>query len=279
MPPGMPARRMPAMKSAAKRPGASPTKGGAVKSPAKTASARVPAHVRRHSSRWLRAARQAQLAKQREDWVASYKANLLKSLQIPGSTMYDGRRERWDVKVGLDPEAKEVFRPFDAPIPQDVEDFAMIPRKEGYENTSVRYEPYETTLWVVEGTIVAFGVAPDGDYDLVIRGGKPENLSPADEEAYKKMIGTHFTDTILAAIPDPANVASSSAWRANIEVVRYQFDQEFQGERHPGPVMRRLLYPVKVRLTGVGFFDFDHGQEGRAPNAIAIHPVLKMEWL
>jgi hypothetical protein len=27
-------------------------------------------------------------------------------------------------------------------------------------------------------------------------------------------------------------------------------------------------------ISGVGFFDFDHGQDGVAPNAIELHPVL-----
>ena len=27
-------------------------------------------------------------------------------------------------------------------------------------------------------------------------------------------------------------------------------------------------------ISGVGFFDFDHGQRGVAPNAIELHPVL-----
>jgi hypothetical protein len=27
------------------------------------------------------------------------------------------------------------------------------------------------------------------------------------------------------------------------------------------------------------FFDFDHGQTGVAPNAIALHPVLAFNWL
>jgi hypothetical protein len=28
-------------------------------------------------------------------------------------------------------------------------------------------------------------------------------------------------------------------------------------------------------VTGVGFFDFPHGQTGVAPNAIELHPVLR----
>jgi hypothetical protein len=29
-------------------------------------------------------------------------------------------------------------------------------------------------------------------------------------------------------------------------------------------------------ITGVGFFDLKHGQNGVAPNAIELHPVLKL---
>ena len=31
---------------------------------------------------------------------------------------------------------------------------------------------------------------------------------------------------------------------------------------------------ARARVTGVAFFDFDHGQTGVAPNAIELHPVL-----
>jgi hypothetical protein len=31
---------------------------------------------------------------------------------------------------------------------------------------------------------------------------------------------------------------------------------------------------AKARVTGVAFFDFDHGQDGVAPNAIELHPLL-----
>jgi hypothetical protein len=29
-----------------------------------------------------------------------------------------------------------------------------------------------------------------------------------------------------------------------------------------------------IEVTGVGFFDYEHGQNGVAPNAIELHPVL-----
>ena len=36
---------------------------------------------------------------------------------------------------------------------------------------------------------------------------------------------------------------------------------------------------AKARVTGVAFFDYDHGQTGVAPNAIELHPVLRFACL
>jgi hypothetical protein len=36
----------------------------------------------------------------------------------------------------------------------------------------------------------------------------------------------------------------------------------------------RVRLCARARVTGVAFFDFDHGQTGVAPNAIELHPVL-----
>jgi len=35
----------------------------------------------------------------------------------------------------------------------------------------------------------------------------------------------------------------------------------------------------RARVTGVAFFDFDHGQTGVAPNAIELHPILRFRCL
>jgi len=39
----------------------------------------------------------------------------------------------------------------------------------------------------------------------------------------------------------------------------------------------RLRKPIKVRVTGVVFFDRVHGQIGVAPNGVELHPVLDIE--
>lgn len=37
---------------------------------------------------------------------------------------------------------------------------------------------------------------------------------------------------------------------------------------------RHVRLCSKARVTGVAFFDYDHGQTGVAPNAIELHPIL-----
>ena len=36
---------------------------------------------------------------------------------------------------------------------------------------------------------------------------------------------------------------------------------------------------ARARVTGVAFFDTDHGQTGVAPNAIELHPILGLRCL
>ena len=53
-------------------------------------------------------------------------------------------------------------------------------------------------------------------------------------------------------------------------------------DSHATPVRRRQMRVARshvrlcsrARVTGVAFFDFDHGQTGVAPNAIELHPIL-----
>ena len=58
-------------------------------------------------------------------------------------------------------------------------------------------------------------------------------------------------------------------------------------DSHATPVRRRQMRVARnhvrlcarARVTGVAFFDFDHGQTGVAPNAIELHPILSFTCL
>ena len=73
---------------------------------------------------------------------------------------------------------------------------------------------------------------------------------------------------MLAEIPDPACVKSSSPFSSLIHDARTGFDARFTA------TTSFKTANVPVRLTGVGFFDYRREQAGVASNAIELHPVL-----
>jgi hypothetical protein len=74
--------------------------------------------------------------------------------------------------------------------------------------------------------------------------------------------------TIIAEIPDPnCEMACASGFALRYAAARQLVEQHFSNQK------------VLVRVTGVGFIDFNHGQAGAAPNQFELHPVLRLEFL
>jgi hypothetical protein len=83
---------------------------------------------------------------------------------------------------------------------------------------------------------------------------------------------------MVSEIPSPVECGElkESGHYAEFGKVRTWFEQHIGV---PTDRFKKCIPPVKVRLTGIGFFDFNHGQTGHAPNGREIHPVLKIECL
>ena len=113
-----------------------------------------------------------------------------------------------------------------------------------------RVSPYETTQWVMNVTLVEYKLESDSDYHLVI-----EDASGS---------------TMIAEIPDPACVGSGSPFASRISSARAQFDAKYNA------TTSFQTANIPVQITGIGMFDFLHGQTGVAPNGIEIHPVLNI---
>ena len=154
-------------------------------------------------------------------------------------------RERWPVKVGDDRDAQGVEVTRAVPTTIAALDALAAPAERPQNR---RIGTTERTVYVIEAMLYAFKRETDGDYHLALRG-------PGGA-------------TLIAEIPDPACVSEASPFRAGIAKARAAFAARFK------------VYPrfqdadLKVRVTGVAFFDFDHHQRGVAPNAIELHPVL-----
>ena len=157
--------------------------------------------------------------------------------------------ERWSVKTGTDADAGyvdlcDVF-------PTSVTEMGSWPRPRSLPPNN-RIDPYEFYVWTVDATLVEFKRESDQDYHLVLE----------DDQG----------NTMIAEIPDPRCVGASSVFANYIANARAEFDSVFY-------VTTSFQYAyVPVTVTGVAFFDFAHGQIGRAPNVVEIHPVLDIQF-
>ncbi len=157
--------------------------------------------------------------------------------------------ERWSVKTGTDADASQVD--LANPKTTTIADLIQLPAPHPIPKNK-RFAPTETTLWVVNATLTDYklesGSSGDSDYHLVLE----------DDQG----------NTMVAEIPSPDCVQGSSPFSAKIASARAEFDSQLTASSS----FQTANIPVQV--TGVGMFDFAHGQRGAAPNVIELHPVL-----
>ncbi|MGI8695136.1 MAG: putative Ig domain-containing protein [Mycobacteriales bacterium] len=157
--------------------------------------------------------------------------------------------ERWAVKTGTDADAGLIALQSTTPTTIAALDAMTAPSSLPANN---RVQPTETTVYQVAATLTQYKLEADSDYHLVLSDGAGH--------------------TMISEIPDPVCVGSSSPLRTSIEKARGEFDARYTATGS----FQTANVPVTV--TGVGFFDFLHGQTGVAPNGIELHADLDVQF-
>lgn len=156
--------------------------------------------------------------------------------------------ERWSIKTGTDAGARSVNQGYHFPTTVSRLDALTPP---GALPSRSRVRLVESTVYTLDATLLRYKQEADSDYHLVLTDGQ---------------------NTMIAEIPAAYCTGSNSPFLPGIRRARYQFSQHYRVEN-------RFKYTrARVRITGVGFFDFPHGQSGVAPNAIELHPVLDVQF-
>jgi hypothetical protein len=164
---------------------------------------------------------------------------------LSGRTFAQCSGERWSVKTGIDPDASLVN--LSSATSTTIAALTSIATPTTLPDNG-RIQPTETTTWVVSATLVKYARSFDADYHMV----------------FKDSAGR----TMIAEIPDPGCLGPGSPFAAGIAHARAQFDAMFTATT----TFQNASVPVQI--TGVGFFDHFEGQEGIAPNAIELHPII-----
>ncbi len=157
--------------------------------------------------------------------------------------------ERWAVKTGTDADASLIN--LQSVTPTTIASLTSLPAPSTLPANS-RIQPTETTVFQLHDTLTEYKLESDSDYHLVLQDTSGK--------------------TMIVEIPDPACVGSSSPLLSDIQRARSEFNAVFTA------TTSFQTANVPVTVTGVGFFDFLHGQTGVAPNGIELHAVLDIQF-
>jgi hypothetical protein len=189
-----------------------------------------------------------------------------------------GGTERWQVKVGTDTGVGNVD--LTTQIPMTVPTMLQLSEPQlpatGDNNTRLSEE---THVYMVTGHLVRFklesGSTGDQDYHMVI---SDDTLIFTDDSA-----GQPPGHSLVAEIPNPDCIAGKhgdpsvqSRFIDSIRTSRSGLEGQFPNIDPSGGF--NDAGGIAVCVIGAGFFDFPHGQVGRATNNVEIHPVLNISF-
>jgi len=157
--------------------------------------------------------------------------------------------ERWSVKTGTDADAGLIN--LQSTIQTTIASLTSLPAPTTLPANN-RIQPTETTVFQLHATLTEYKLEGDSDYHLVL--------------------GDGSGNTMISEIPSPFCVGSSSILLSGIQNARSEFDARYT------TTSSFQTANVPVTITGVGFFDFLHGQTGVAPNGIELHAVLDIQF-
>jgi hypothetical protein len=157
--------------------------------------------------------------------------------------------ERWSVKTGTDADVGLIN--LQSTTQTTIASLTSLPAPSTLPANN-RIQPTETTVFQLHDTLTQYKLETDSDYHLILADGSG--------------------NTMIVEIPDPACVGSSSPFLSGIQNARSAFDARYT------VTTSFQTANVPVTVTGVGFFDFLHGQTGVAPNGIELHAVLDIQF-
>ncbi len=154
--------------------------------------------------------------------------------------------ERWPVKTANDQDVNSVN-----PVPQvsTIAQLIALPIPANQSATCNRNAPTEDTIFTIQDVNIHFqALESDSDYHLVIK----------DSSG----------NTMIAEVPAPKCLGLDTCSTNN------PYFCEITHARANADAIDASRTDTIGTVSGIGFFDFLHGQTGVAPNGIELHPVL-----
>lgn len=168
-------------------------------------------------------------------------------------------KERWMVKTSADQDSAKVNM---LPVTTTIAKLIAIPaptRAELDAKPDSRF-PAELQVYTVQAYLVGFKREADEDFHIVIADlEQPKATMVVEMPAGDCMPTTDGGSLVPASLRNDA-VKLQASWQA-------RFGKAI-------PKFKPVAGHIKVEITGIGFFDFLHGQTGVAPNGFELHRVI-----
>lgn len=157
--------------------------------------------------------------------------------------------ERWAVKTLMDPDASAINT---APIDTTIENLVAIPRPAASTIPENGRNPVEEKVYRVHARLLRYKLETDQDIHIVLASIRDPRI------------------TMVAEIP-AGSCTTNQNYGPLFDELRQDLTLRFG---RPVPRFHQLPRNTRVVVTGVGFFDFLHGQSGMAHNGLELHPVI-----
>jgi len=170
----------------------------------------------------------------------------LVNVQTPEGGLLTCGVERWSIKTLIDPDTIKIN--FGIVVPSTIVYQRSFTKPASLPSTRLALED---TVYSLDCIMYKYKLEGDNDIHIVIR---------AVDDAAQTMVA----EIVNADCPGIVNTSRYTA----LKNLRTWFDTTY----HPKTSFTNTN--VRIRLTGVGFFDALHGQTGIPPNGREIHPIL-----
>ena len=153
------------------------------------------------------------------------------------------------MRMGTDAEAAKIPT---TPVPTTIAAVSAFVRPRVLSNET-RVKTAETTIWSIEGSLIAFQAKPDGDFYITLR----------DDAG----------NVMTAELPDP-ELEKECPWIKEITEARKAFTKA--SANYKKTAVGEDKKPPRVRIVGAGFFGRPEGGENPLiglKNGFQLHPV------
>jgi hypothetical protein len=165
-------------------------------------------------------------------------------------TNTDCGTERWSVKTLTDPDTSSIsWTASTSSVREQVTLSKVTPHQDDPRL------PSERILYEITGLVTKYKLEDDGDIHIVLKDNETDS-------------------TIVIEMPNP----DCPSLQGTSFVTKYRDERDWFVTHigNPTSSFKTLPTPKQVTITGVGFYDFLHGQTGMAKNGREIHPVLSI---